>query len=273
VSYNTNNFYATTVITNSDGSTSKITDNIASGQPVRYTTLDYLPLNIGLNSSIPDAWGTTFFNFQANVNLAVLDSYTQTEGTVTDTNGTHTVTTLKHGGIALSAYSPNAQNNYVTIQSGATRDQAIGKGWTLRMHADGQWASTPLISNEQFAMGGIGGVRGYMEGELYGDSGWRLTIEPRTPQVNIGMVDGDLPFWVRASAFVDYGEVYRLDPTPGSVFSSQQMLGVGSGFTANIGSHLDARLTVAWPLLTDKASPTGASAGSVIVYFGIGAQF
>jgi len=269
VGYNTNNFYATTVITNSDGSTSKITDNIASAQPVRYTTLDYLPLNIGLNSSIPDAWGTTFFNLQANVNLAVLDSYAKTEATVTDTNGTHTVTTLKHGGMALSSYSTNAQDHYVTIQSGATRDQAIGKGWTLRMHADGQWASTPLISNEQFAMGGTAGVRGYPDGAAYGDTGWRLTLEPRTPQVNIGMVDGDVPFWVRASAFVDYGEVYRLDPTPGTSVMSVEYLGVGSGVTANIGSHLDARLTVAWPLLT---TPTTA-AGSIIVYFGIGAQF
>jgi hemolysin activation/secretion protein len=143
----------------------------------------------------------------------------------------------------------------------------------LRLHADGQWASTPLFSNEQLAMGGTGGVRGYAEGELYGDTGWRLTIEPRTPQVNIGMVDGVTPIWVRASVFVDYGEVYRLDPTPGSVFSSQQMLGVGSGVTANIGSHLDARVTMAWPLLTDRASPTGAIAGSFIVYFGLGAQF
>ena len=272
-SYNTNNFYATTVITNSDGSTSKITDNIASGQPVHYTTMAYLPLNLGLNGSVPDAWGTTFFNFQANVNLAVLDGYTESAKSVTGTNGTSTVTTVKNGGLSLAAYSPGARNNYVTLQSGASREQAIGNGWVLRLHADGQWASTPLISNEQFAMGGSGGVRGYSEGELYGDSGWRLTIEPRTPQMNIGMVNGDVPLWVRASLFVDYGEVYRLDPLPGFVFSRQQLLGVGSGLTANLGSHLDARLMVAWPLLTDRASPTGTATGNIHVYFGIGAQF
>lgn len=260
-SYNSNNFYAVSVYKDTTGNYITNTAATHSGQLPRYSTLDYLPLNIGLNSSIPDPWGMTFFNAQANFNLAVLNGYTQ--------SGTNTV----HGGFSQAAYSTNAQNSYVTIQSGATRDQAIYKGWTVRLHADGQWASTPLFSNEQLAMGGTSGVRGYSEGEVYGDTGWRLTLEPRTPQVNIGMVDGDIPFWVRASAFVDYGEVYRLDPTPGSSFTSQQMLGVGSGVTANIGSHLDARLTVAWPLLTDRASPTGAAAGSIHVYFGIGAQF
>jgi hemolysin activation/secretion protein/AraC-like DNA-binding protein len=261
-SYNTNNFYAVSVYQDTSGNFITNTAATHSGQTPVYPSVDYLPLNFGLNSSILDSWGTTFFNFQANVNLAVLASSKM---------GTNAFN--RRVGFENVAYSPEAKNNYVILQSGVTRDQAIGKGWTLRLHADGQWASTPLFSNEQLAMGGMAGVRGYSEGELYGDTGWRLSIEPRTPQVNIGMVDGDLPFWVRASAFVDYGEVYRLDPTPGSVFSSQQMLGVGSGVTANIGSHLDARLTVAWPLLTDKASPAGAAAGSLIVYFAIGAQF
>ncbi|MDD5138775.1 MAG: helix-turn-helix domain-containing protein [Verrucomicrobiales bacterium] len=253
VSYNTNNFYAISVYQDTSGNFITNTAATHSGQPTRYSTLNYLPLNIGLNSSIPDPLGTTFFNATVNFNPFVIDS--------------------GNGDFAQNSYSTNARANYVTVLSGVSRDQALGKGWTLRMHADGQWASTPLISNEQFAMGGTAGVRGYMEGELYGDTGWRLTLEPRTPQVNIGMVDGDIPFWVRASAFVDYGEVYRLDPTPGTSSSRQQLVGVGSGITANIGSHLDARLTVAWPLLTDTASPSGASDGSIIVYFGIGAQF
>jgi hemolysin activation/secretion protein/AraC-like DNA-binding protein len=261
-SYNTNNFYATSIYQDTSGNFVTNTAATHSGQRPVYPSVDYLPLNFGLSGSIPDTWGTTYFNFQANFNLAVLAS---------SKSGTNA--SFNRVGFENVAYSTNAQNNYVIIQSGVTRDQTIYKGWMVRLHADGQWANTPLFSNEQFAMGGTGGVRGYSEGELYGDTGWRMTIEPRTPQVNIGMADGNIPCWVRASAFVDYGEVYRLDPTPGSTFASQQLLGVGSGVTANIGSHMDARLTVAWPLLTDKASPTGASAGSIIVYFGIGAQF
>ena len=252
-SYNTNNFYAISVYKDTSGNFITNTAATHSGQKPRFSTLNYLPLNFGLNSTIPDKLGTTFFNATVNFNPFIVDP--------------------NNNDFAGNSYTTNARANYVTVLSGVSRDQALGQGWILRLHADGQWASTPLISNEQFGMGGLSGVRGYSEGEIYGDTGWRLSIEPRTPQVNIGMVDGDLPFWVRGLAFLDYGEIYRLDPTPGITAASQQMLGVGSGVTANIGSHLDARLTVAWPLLTDTASPSGAAAGSIIVYFGIGAQF
>ena len=249
-SYNTNNFYAVSIYKDTTGNFITNTAATHSGQPPRYTTLNYLPLNIGLNSSIVDPLGTTFFNATVNFNPFVLDS--------------------DNSDFARASYSTNARANYVTILSGLSRDQAIGsQGWMLRMHADGQWASCPLISNEQFAMGGTAGVRGYPEGAAYGDSGWRLTIEPRTPQVNIGMADGDVPCWVRASAFVDYGQLYLRGEVPAGFVDHLDFLGVGSGVTANIGSHLDARLTVAWPLLSNAATP----AGSIIVYFAIGAQF
>jgi hemolysin activation/secretion protein len=67
---------------------------------------------------------------------------------------------------------------------------------------------------------------------------------------------------------VDYGERYLIDSSAG-MKGTVRMLGAGFGFTANVGSSLDARLTVAWPLM-DTAQ---TSAGSVRFYFGIGAQF
>jgi hemolysin activation/secretion protein len=160
----------------------------------------------------------------------------------------------------------------VTLQAGVNRDQNIYQEWSVRLHADGQWADTPLFSNEQYGMGGPAGVRGYQSGVAYGDTGWRMTVEPRTPQVSIGMAgnEGDAaPVWVRGLAFVDYGQLYRLDPTPGYSINRASLLGVGWGVTANIGSHLDARVTMAWPLMSNVA----VSGGSAYVYFAIGAQF
>ena len=269
VSYNTNNFTVTEVITNGSGQPENITTLISSGQPTRYNNLQYLPLNVGWNASVPDKLGTTSFNVQANVNLALLNGYNKSVKTLT--NGS-TVTSITQGGFSQSAYSTNAQNNYVTLQAGMSRDQNIYKEWSVRLHADGQWADTPLISNEQYGMGGPAGVRGYQSGVAYGDSGWRMTVEPRTPQVSIGMAgnEGDaVPVWVRGSVFVDYGQLYRLDPTPGFSSTSASFLGVGWGVTANIGSHLDARVTMAWPLLSSAEIP----GGSAYVYFAVGAQF
>jgi hemolysin activation/secretion protein len=47
-------------------------------------------------------------------------------------------------------------------------------------------------------------------------------------------------------------------------------MGTGLGVTANIGNHLDARLTVAFPLYKPAG---GTGFGPVYIYFGVGAQF
>ena len=63
-------------------------------------------------------------------------------------------------------------------------------------------------------MGGTPGVRGYTDGEAYGDTGWRATIEPQLPPLDLGMFGnegGEEPCWLRGSVFMDYGETYRLE--------------------------------------------------------------
>jgi hemolysin activation/secretion protein len=251
-SYNTNNFLVTQVITNSAGQPQFISSTVSSPQPTSITHLQYLPLNLGLNASVPDKLGVTFFNTTVNLNPW---------GIYAD-----------NAAFAHASYSTNARANYVTVQSGMTRDQKIYHDWSVRLHADGQWASGPLFSNEQFGMGGPAGVRGYQSGVAYGDTGWRMTIEPRTPQVSLGPVGNtgsEVPFWVRGSVFMDYGQLYRIDPTPGTTLNTATLLGVGWGVTANIGSHLDARVSMAWPLLSNTEIP----GGSAYVYFAVGAQF
>jgi hemolysin activation/secretion protein/AraC-like DNA-binding protein len=250
VSYNTNeNFF---ILQQPDSSVpGGIATTISpSPQPILppgETGVDYFPLNVGLSGSMPDSLGTTYFNSQANFN--VLPYFSGDKD------------------FAAAAHSARVRANYVTLQLGADRVQSLYKDWTVKLHADGQWADGPLLSNEQFAMGGSGGVRGYLDGEAYGDTGWRMSIEPQTPLVNIGMVDGDVPFWLRSSVFMDYGEIYSLAQPGTSV--RLQYWGAGFGITANIGNHLDARLTVAFPLLTTALT----SAGDVHVYFGVGGQF
>ena len=227
-------------------------------QPPRVSGVDYLPVNLGWNASMPDNYGFNSFNAQANFNLAAFNGFTQSDTNVT------------HGGMSQVAYSPKAKDNYLTIQAGASREQRLYKDWTMLIRADGQWASTPLFSNEQYGMGGVAGVRGYTDGEAYGDTGWRVMLEPRTPLINIGMVDGDLPFWLRVSVFMDYGQIHTLESHVAAfVRQANNFWGAGSSLTANIGSHLDARLTVAFPLL----SAANTSAGDLHVYFGVGAQF
>jgi hemolysin activation/secretion protein/AraC-like DNA-binding protein len=269
------------ISTTNNGSAVKYGNVLYTMQTVQHPTVDYFPLNVGWNGSVPDSLGTTFLNALANFNIFPVSSegYKQVTTTTytTGTNGvvtTNVVTTTKsaHGNSFSSvAYTTNARPNYVTLRLGADRVQTIYKDWSVKLHADGQWADGPLFSNEQYAMGGTVGVRGYQDGQAYGDTGWRFSIEPQTPLINIGMVGNEgheEPCWVRASVFLDYGRIYLLaQPPPGSA-SHESFCGAGWAVTANIGSHVDGRLTVAWPLI----SHAGEAAG-VHIYFGVGAQF
>ena len=237
--------------------------------PTSDTALDYFPFNLGLNGSMPDQWGTTFFNAQVNFNvLPGFSGNADFANAIGTTNGAHA--------------------HYVSVQAGADRVQTIYHDWSVKLHADGQWANTRLFSNEQYALGGSAGVRGFLDGQAYGDTGWRVSIEPQTPLMNAGEVDDNTPLWIRGSVFMDYGEVYLLKggyfaelaalhgpllaTLPGNP-SRLSFWGTGFSLTANFGNHFDARLTVGIPLMDPAGRPGFSPGQNLHVYFGVGAQF
>src|SRR5205085_4772476 len=125
--------------------------------------------------------------------------------------------------------SHRADGNFIILTPGITREQKLIGDWGLRLHADGQWANQPLISNEQFALGGLAGTRGYRDGEEYGDTGWRVLVEPHTPLFKVAFGEhGTLPTMLRLSLFTDYGQRYLLDP-PAAKKRSLGMWGAGIG--------------------------------------------
>jgi hemolysin activation/secretion protein/AraC-like DNA-binding protein len=268
-SYDTNENFFQTEFFNQQGQA--VINDFPAPQPeaAQFQGADYFPFNIGLSGSIPDKLGTTFFNAVANFTpfamslqgmSTIISTRTITTNTVTRTTTTNTTTKVT-----------GPRRNYVTLQLSADRVQTIYKDWTLKIHADGQWANTRLISNEEFGMGGVAGVRGYTDGEAYGDTGWRVMLESQAPLVEIGKIGNEgheAPCWVRGSVFMDYGEIYQIDP-PAGTGGRQQFWGTGFGITVNAGNHFDARLMVACPLITTQQT----LAGDVHYYFGVGIQF
>jgi hemolysin activation/secretion protein len=104
-------------------------------------------------------------------------------------------------------------------------------------------------------LGGLAGVRGYREGEVFGDSGWRVSVEQKTPPHVVGMAYGKAPLSVRGSVYIDYGEDYLLDPNGRD--GNLRLWGIGAGAVATIGNHFDARLLVTFPLLGTTTTDAG----------------
>ncbi|MDB6110167.1 MAG: hypothetical protein JWR69_1917, partial [Pedosphaera sp.] len=171
---------------------------------------------------------------------------------------------------ARAAYSPKAKAQFGKLNVALSREQKIYQDWSLLLRASGQAASGPLISNEQVPLGGVNSVRGYFEGDEYGDSGWFGSAEARTPSftTRIASVDDFVPTWVRGSVFLDGGQRFLLEPAPGSE-RTRSLLGAGFGLSANVNNHLDFRVAVGWPLLNSA----NTRAGQPHAYFTIGAQF
>jgi hemolysin activation/secretion protein len=211
-------------------------------------SLFYLPLSLRWTGTRPDKTGSTSFSVGENFFLQALAS--------------------ARSDFQAAAGSPQAGGNYTTINAGLVRLQNLPGNWSALFNANGQWASEPLISNEQFALGGLSGVRGYQAGESYGDTGWRTQFDLRAPPVNVGYFptqDGEVPAYLRCSVFMDYGEAYRLDSTLAAI----RQWGTGAGFYLTAGSHFDARLTLAYALLATPTTP----AGGIQAYFSVGYQF
>ncbi|HEY6169550.1 MAG TPA: helix-turn-helix domain-containing protein, partial [Verrucomicrobiae bacterium] len=212
-SFNTNVFITSTTLTNAAGQTTNLTTVVPFSQPANLRHVDYLPLTVGVDTLVADKFGSTSFSVSASLNPQIFSGRRE---------------------FVAAVYSTNATAAYHLVNFGIAREQKLFGEWTLSVRANGQWTCQPLLNNEQFGIGGLAGVRGYLEGEEYGDTGWRVLNELRSPLVNIGYVDGDLATYVRAVAFTDYGERYLLDAAPGRA-PALNMWGAGVGLSMTIG--------------------------------------
>jgi hemolysin activation/secretion protein len=203
-----------------------IISTVSSPVPTTHRTVSYLPFTFRWDASERDDFGFSTFGMGYSANFWYSGSLSNLQAIAGSTRST---------------------GRWLSANFSASRDQNIFTNWVLSLHADGQVASEPLISNEQFGLGGVAGVRGYREGEIFGDSGWRFTLEQKTPPVVVGPAYGRTPLTLRGSVYTDYGEDYLLDPNgrKGRI----PLWGIGLGGVAAIGTHWEARFLVTWPIL------------------------
>ena len=216
--------------------------------PASKKMLYYVPLSLRWDGDRPDEDGSTTFGISYSPNLYFSNGRTNVQSV---------------------AGSKQASGYWHILGANLGREQNLGGEWKLALRADGQWASEPLISNEQFGVGGVNGVRGFREGEVFGDTGWRVTSELKTPPHRVGYAGAGTsrPLTIRASAFLDYADTYLLDPNGRP--EKTPLCGGGIGGAASLGSKFEGRLFFAWPILN---TPTSES-GQIRVSFSLSAEF
>jgi hemolysin activation/secretion protein len=76
-----------------------------------------------------------------------------------------------------------ADGDFLYTRLGASWLHNLPYGIDLYAAVDGQIANAPLVSNEQFSLGGDGSVRGYLQSEGLGDNGIHASVELRSPSL------------------------------------------------------------------------------------------
>jgi len=209
--------------------------------PLTISKMEYMPLSLRYDAGWHDFLGPVSIGLGLNANLWYSAHYQ------TIVSGTNTLDAQGVQAVRLIANSQKASGHWVVLNPSFSHQFEPFTNWITTLRADGQWTSEPLISNEQFGAGGVNSVRGYHEGEVFGDTGWHVSLEQQTAPYVVGPAYGNVPLTVRGSVYMDYATVYLLDPQgrPGST----ALWGTGFGGVASIGSHWETRMLFSLPLL------------------------
>jgi len=134
------------------------------------TPIEYYNFNVQYTGNKTRQRGYTRFNISASFGVSALNEK------IIDCLGTGTDRLEQ-----FKCKRNGAKSNYAYLRAGVEIEERVGPGYGLFFSLVGQLADSPLISNEQFSIGGATTVRGYRESERVGDDGLMGTLELRSP--------------------------------------------------------------------------------------------
>jgi hemolysin activation/secretion protein len=139
---------------------------------------------------------------------------------------------------SYAAARGGADPDWDAVRFNANLNYFLPKNWLLRTQLNGQWTNEPLISGEQFGLGGERSIRGLDERSVLGDSGYRVGVEIWTPPI-------PKTFGLRLLTFVDFGMLERVgeDEVNNDTVSSAG-LGLRWQWRTNLSVNLDYGHTI-----------------------------
>ncbi len=155
--------------------------------------------------------------------------------------------------------------NFAYLTANASHLRQLPLGSEMFASFDAQVSDSPLISNEQFAMGGVMSVRGYLESQQFMDNGIRGSLELRSPDYGTRLVDW-LDF-LRAHVFIDAATGNLKNALPGQL-DSITLWSTGIGFRLAAFESIDAEFDWAVPFESSGTIDDGESRVHFTVRYG-----
>jgi hemolysin activation/secretion protein len=157
---------------------------------------------------------------------------------------------------------------FLTLRGDVTHERPLFAGFTARARVAGQWTPSPVISNEQFGVGGADSVRGYLESAQLGDRGLMGSIELRSP--SLGRFVGLPGARLHVFGFYDIAALSVLQFIESTEVNGQvvnlvrhskgyQISSAGAGIRLNGFGGLEAALDWAYPLEDSTETLRGES--------------
>ena len=149
----------------------------------------------------------------------------------------------------------NGDPHYTKAELQLQRLQRVTSNLNLLMVSQGQWAARPLLSSEEFGVGGATTGRGYDPSEIVGDDGISGKVELQWNEPKEVKYVHDYQLF----GFYDVGRVWNQDATT-SAGKRESIASAGLGVRADITETTKAGVGVAFPLtrsvdVTDDRDP------------------
>jgi hemolysin activation/secretion protein len=171
--------------------------------------------------------------------------------TTADTGLTFATRELGSDTAQFDANRFKANGNFFYVRGDISHQRDLPAGFQVFGKLQGQIADQPLVNSEQFAGGGLGTVRGYLEAEVLGDDGVAATIELRSPSVlPTSAAAGDE--W-RFYLFAEGGYYSLLEPLPQQT-DNFALASIGLGTRVHWREHFNGSLDLAIPLTSESAT-------------------
>ncbi len=160
----------------------------------------------------------------------------------------------------------NARSDYMFLTSGISFDYNLPWGLEFASRVSGQVSSSPLISNEQFSLGGAQSIRGYFETQALADDGLIGSLELRSPRLAPSSLDYINK--LQAIVFVDGGKGW-IQGALGGTPSSYELASTGFGMRFQMWKYFSGVLDLGFPLIDLEP----VSAGDPRLHFNIATEF